>query len=375
MKLVHVVPHLDEEAAGPTPAVMRLCESLAAAGNEVDLHTMAGGRVPEGVRLHVHREWRLPPRFGFSPHLVGTLAKAVAGADIVHNHSLWSYPNMAAGLACARDKVLVTSPHGTLAAAARQRSRWRKLVFSPLQRPAIARAACLHATSEMELRDIRDAGLRQPVVLLPNGIDVPPVDAPSSTVDGMRRLLFLGRIHPIKGIELLLEAWSALQSRHPDWELVIAGKGDADYVAGLQAMAARLGLQRVTFPGPVYGEAKQALFGSAQAFVLPTHTENFGMAVAEALAVGVPVITTRGAPWAGLATTGSGWWIERTLDALVAALDQAMATDPSGLAEMGGRGRSWMQRDFSWPAIADSMAASYRWLLSGGTPPACMHLE
>jgi glycosyltransferase involved in cell wall biosynthesis len=225
------------------------------------------------------------------------------------------------------------------------------------------------------LQDIRDAGLRQPVVLLPNGIDVPPLQRSAGAVDGRRRLLFLGRVHPIKGIELLLEAWAVLQARHPDWELLIAGKGDSEYVDGLQAMAQRLGLARLAFHGAVYGEPKHALFRSAELFVLPTHTENFGMAVAEALARGLPVITTRGAPWSGLACTGSGWWIERTLDALVAALDAAMSTEQQALAAMGGRGRDWMLRDFAWPAIAESMAASYRWLLSGGPRPACMHTE
>ena len=375
MKLMHVVPHLDEEAAGPTQSVLRLCESLAAAGNEVDLHTMAGGRLPQGVHLQVHREWRLPPRFGFSPRLRGELAKAAANADIVHNHSLWSYPNMAAGMACPPGKILVTSPRGTLAPAARQRSHWKKRLFAPLQRPAIERAACLHATSAMELSDIRAAGLRQPVILLPNGIDVPPLDSHDALPSGKRRLLFLGRIHPIKGIELLLEAWQALQVRHADWELVIAGKGDPDYVRGLQEMASGLRLSRVHFQGAIYGDEKHNLFRSAELFVLPTHTENFGMAVAEALARGIPVITTRGTPWAGLESTRSGWWIERHLDTMAASLDAAMQASQSRLAEMGASGRQWMVRDFGWPSIAEAMTQGYRWLLSGGLKPECVHLD
>lgn len=372
MKLLHVVPHLDEEATGPTQSVMRLCESLAAAGNHVDLHTMAGGRQPQGVHLHVHREWRLPPRFGFSPSLRGQLAQAAQGADIVHNHSLWSYPNMAAGLACPPGKPLVTSPRGTLAAAARQRSRWKKQLFAPLQRPAIERAACLHATSTMELQDIRAAGLHQPVIVLPNGIDVPPLDPIDQPLSERRRLLFLGRIHPIKGIEMLLQAWQALQDEHPDWELVIAGKGEATYVEVLQQMAKDLHLQRVEFPGAIYGEAKHALFRSAEIFVLPTHTENFGMAVAEALARGIPVLTTRGAPWEGLVSTSSGWWIERNLDVLIDSLDTAMKKTSAELADMGGKGREWMIRDFAWESLARRMEAAYRWLLDGGTSPECV---
>lgn len=372
MRLLHVVPHLDEEAAGPTQSVMRLCESLAAMGNQVDLHTMAGGRQPNGVQLHVHKEWRLPPRFGFSPQLRAKLAAASRSADIVHNHSLWSYPNMAAGLACPPDKILVTSPRGTLAPAARQRSRWKKRLFAPLQRPAIERAACLHATSAMELQDIRAAGLRQPVIVLPNGIDVPAIDDASQPHGEKQRLLFLGRIHPIKGIEMLLQAWQAVQASHPGWELVIAGKGDLTYVVTLQDMAATLKLKRIKFHGAIYGEAKHRLFQSADLFVLPTHTENFGMAVAEALARAVPVITTRGAPWAGLVSTGSGWWIERDLDTLTESLDMAMRSSNDELVEMGQKGRDWMIRDFAWESVAHQMEVAYRWLVHGGSPPLCV---
>lgn len=375
MKLMHVVPHLDEEAAGPTQSVLRLCESLASAGNEVELHTMAGGRQPHGVCMHVHSEWGLPPRFGFSPSLRGDLAIAAANADIVHNHSLWSYPNMAVGMACPPGKLLVTSPRGTLAAVARQRSHWKKRLFSPMQRPAIERAACLHATSEMELRDIRAAGLRQPVILLPNGIDVPPLDEREALPNGKRRLLFLGRIHPIKGIELLLEAWHALQARHTNWELVIAGKGDADYVRALQELARSLQLSRVHFQGAIYGDEKHRLFRSAELFVLPSYTENFGMAVAEALARSIPVVTTRGTPWAGLESTGSGWWIDRNLESMVTYLDTAMHTGQSDLAGMGALGRQWMVRDFGWSSIAEDMTDSYRWLLGRGDRPSCVRMQ
>lgn len=376
MKLMHVVPHLDEEAAGPTQSVMRLCESLAAIGHQVSIHTMAAGRTPTGARLHALPEWRFPPRFGFSPRLLPQLKREAKRADIIHNHSLWSYPNMAAGLACDGETTLVTSPRGTLAPAARARSQWRKRLFAPLQKPAIQRAACLHATSQMELQDIREMGLRHPVILLPNGIDVPePAQAVSAASDGRRRLLFLGRLHPIKGVEMLLEAWAALQQFHPDWELAIAGKGDAEYVSTLQARALSLQLARCTFHGPVYADAKDAMFRSSELFVLPTHTENFGMAVAEAQARAIPVVTTRGAPWAGLEPNGSGWWIERNLDALVACLDVAMKKSPVALAHMGQNGREWMLRDFEWSAIACAMAEGYRWLLEGGSLPACIQMD
>ena len=379
MKLVHVIPHMDEEAAGPTQSVVRLCEALAMRGEYVSLHTMAAKLPPKGVELSVHREWRPLGRFGFSLELVRSLATASRDCDILHNHSLWSFPNMAAGLAFGgKQAKLVTSPRGTLAPAARERSRMKKRVFKPLQWPAISRASLLHATSEMEYADIRQYGLRHPVAVIPNGIDIPTLaldHGESRLSDGPRRLLFLGRLHPIKGVELLLEAWRELQDAHPDWQLTIAGKGDDAYVASLHALAEKLELQRVEFPGAVYGEAKKRLYLASHLFVLPTATENFGMAIAEAQAHAVPVITTKGAPWSGLHSHKSGWWVDRTMLDLTSALDQAMSLDPVALDAAGHRGRQWMIADFDWTSLADQMALAYRWLFEGGTPPDCIRTE
>ncbi len=382
MKLVHVIPHMDEEATGPTQSVVRLCEALAAKGETVDMHTMAAKGAPEGVNLKVHDEWKPLGRFGFSLELVRSLAAASRSCDILHNHSLWSFPNMAAGIAVGGKQArLVTSPRGTLAPAARARSRMKKRVFKPLQWPAITRACLLHATSEMEYADIREYGLRHPVVVIPNGIDIPKLPEDSTTGlsedmgSGRRRLLFLGRLHPIKGIELLLEAWQVLQDAHPGWDLAIAGKGDETYVASLQALVARLKLKRVEFIGPVYGAEKTRLYRASHLFVLPTFTENFGMAIAEAQAHALPVITTRGAPWSGLGSRRSGWWVERTHAELVIALEEAMGLDPAALDQMGQRGRQWMISDFDWASVAQQMAAAYRWVVDGGAPPSCLRLE
>lgn len=369
---------MDEEAAGPTQSVLRLCEALAVCGHDVSIQTMASGRQPIGIELVQHDQWRCLGRFGFSLALVRSLRRAAAHADILHNHSLWSFPNMAAGLISRPDgALLVTSPRGTLAQAARERSRFKKVLFSPLQQLAITRAACLHATSAMEYRDIRQSGLQQPVAVIPNGIDIPELVGTSNLyeVGKARRLLFLGRLHPIKGVELLLDAWRALQREFPDWELVIAGKGERTYVHSLHDLARRLQLERVSFPGPVYGDAKRLLYCSSELFVLPTQTENFGMAIAEAQAHAVPVITTRGAPWARLEEKQSGWWVVRTQETINDALSAAMKMTPESLSQMGARGRRWMKEDYEWSAVASQMIDVYRWLRQGGNPPACIYLD
>ena len=378
MKLIHVIPHMDEEAAGPTQSVLRLCEALAVAGQVVAIHTMAAGRAPVGIQLVLHRQWRVLGQFGFSLELVRSLHLASKTVDVLHNHSLWSFPNMAAGLVAGYGQaILVTSPRGTLAKQARERSQFKKRLFKPLQWPAIMRAACLHATSAMEYQDIRALGLKQPVAVIPNGIDIPDLTDINNfeLPKRPRRLLFLGRLHEIKGIEMLLTAWSALQQRFPNWELVIAGKGDMTYVKSLRDMTERLQLKRVSFPGPVYGDAKRLLYCSASLFVLPTKTENFGMAIAEAQAHAIPVITTHGAPWAGLLANHSGWWVERTQEQIEHALIEAMNLDAGGLRQMGQRGRDWMATDFDWRSVAKQMSSVYKWLREGGERPTCVFVD
>ncbi len=372
MKLIHVVPHIDQEAAGPSYSVPRLCQSLAACGNEVELSCLAArGEIP-GVVLDLHSQWPVLGRFAVSTSLARALRSKAQVVDIVHNHSLWSMVNVAAGWVVPGSRAkLVTSPRGTLSAWALNRNKTLKRWLWPLQRRALARADLLHATSVVELQEIRAQGFAAPVVVLPNGIDLPDLPAalaPAATAT--RTLLYLARIHPIKGLDRLLRAWAQLEPRHPQWRLVIAGKGEAAHVEEVHALAAELVVQRVEFSGPLYGEAKAQAYFDADLFVLPTHSENFGLVVAEALAHACPAVVSRGAPWSGLESEGCGWWVDNSVQTLVSALDAAMQLPPEELAAMGTRGRDWMQRDFGWGAIGQKMDAAYRWLVYGGERPA-----
>lgn len=377
MKLVHVVPHIDQEAAGPSYSVPRLCQSLAACGNEVELTCLAArGDIP-GVALDLHPQWPLLGRFAVSSSLARALGRKAQAVDVVHNHSLWSMVNVAAGwVVPGRRAKLVTSPRGTLSAWALSRSRGVKRVLWPLQRRVLARADLLHATSEVELQEIRAQGFTAPVAVVPNGIDLPTMPPERAQADtDTRTLLFLSRIHPTKALDRLLHAWAQLQPRHPQWRLVIAGRGEAAHVQEVQALAVRLGVQRVEFPGPLYGAAKAQAYFGADLFVLPTHSENFGMVVAEALAHGCPAVVSCGAPWPGLEPEGCGWWVDNSVQTLAAALDAAMQLPPDQLAAMGLRGRAWMERDFGWAAIGQKMDAAYRWLLTGGERPAWVRMD
>jgi glycosyltransferase involved in cell wall biosynthesis len=222
-------------------------------------------------------------------------------------------------------------------------------------------AAMYMVTSKPECHNVRRLGLNQPVAIVPNGVDVPAHLEARRSAD-VRTLLFLSRLHPGKGLLDLVEAWAAV--RQPGWRIVIAGGGEGGHQAEVERLIHQKGLASdFTWAGFVNGEAKRACFAQADVFVLPTHSENFGIAIAEALAHGLPVITTTGAPWPGLLTHRCGWWVEPGVPGIASALTQALACSPEELNAMGQRGRQWVAERFAWANIGADAALAGAWLL------------
>jgi glycosyltransferase involved in cell wall biosynthesis len=338
----------------------------------VSLHCHTAARDVPGVQVVLHRGVNIGHRFQFSPGQFGYLREAARTEDIVHNHSLWAAMNIAAGWAVpGRKAKLVCAPRGTLATWALRNGRWKKRLAWPLQRQLLRRSDLFHATCDDEYQEIRRLGLRSPVAIVPNGIDIPAASARGSQREEV--ILFLSRIHPKKGIEILLDAWGLVADQQPEWRLQITGPGATGYVESLRKRAT--GLPRVTLTGPVFGEDKSALYRRASLFVLPTHSENFGMVVAEALAHGCPAIVSQHAPWSGLISNRCGWSIANDASTLAETMLTGMLMPARELEEMGERGREWMQREFSWDGLALQMDAAYRWLLDGGSPPECVRLD
>ncbi|HVA80760.1 MAG TPA: glycosyltransferase [Candidatus Binataceae bacterium] len=375
MRALHVVAALDAARGGPSYSVPRLCRALSEAGAEVTMLSVRGADAPPSGQngnlycdSRFHWDYARTPvvkSLRYSSALGRTLNDEASRTAIIHNHGLWLMPNVQAGRVATRTgKPLVVSPRGMLAPAALEFSRWKKRAFWALfQGPSIRHVACLHATSEQEYEEIRSFGLSRPVAIISNGIDIPDAAAFSdASMSGERTVLSLGRLHPKKALDRLLHAWARVEGGHPDWRLRIAGPPERGYDDELRGLSHRLGLRRVAIEGPLYGEAKSAAYREADLFVLSSLNENFGLTVAEALAAGTPVVSTKGAPWSGLDVQGCGWWVEHGVNSFTAALDRAMAMPRDALAAMGARGRTWMIRDFSWEPIARDMLAVYRWL-------------
>ena len=235
-------------------------------------------------------------------------------------------------------------------------------------------ASCFHATCDEEAEDIRAYGLSVPIAVIPNGVDLPQWEKkPHRPM--RRRVISLGRIHPKKGIDRLVSAWAQIETVYPDWELYIVGPSENNHAAELATQAEMLGLRRCIISDPVFGSKKDELLRAADIFILPTLSENFALTVAESLAVGTSVISTKGAPWQGLEDNRCGWWIDHGVEPLAAALRHAMALPQNELNLMGERGRAWMERDFAWDAIALQMLEVYQWLAGKGDRPQCVRID
>jgi glycosyltransferase involved in cell wall biosynthesis len=344
-----------------------------------------------GISLHLFsQDWHTPddasaipdPRY-VNTHLVRALYNPTSGflyspfyyqaiADlcsdkivrIIHDHGLWLPCNHAAAKAARKFGIpLIIQPRGTLEPWALSYRAWKKrLVWRIYQQANLKSASLLVATSEQEAESIRKVGLRQPIAIIPNGLELPARKQRPFLKEPKHYALFLSRIHPKKGLMNLVDAWGNV--RPEGWQMVVVGPDDGGHRAEVERAVQNAGLAGCfLFVESVEGAAKEQLYREAGFFVLPTFSENFGMAVAEALGYGVPVITTRGAPWEGLLRYKCGWWVNIGVEPLAKAIREATSLSDAERHRMGDRGRTFAEREFSLPKLAERMLAVYRWLL------------
>ena len=373
MRILHSVETLSRQAGGLAVAVRDLAAELAVAAGKPSIELLSSGSpdsltVAEAVSIS-----RVAggPLAGFRASRRIAEIHETSRISVVHQHGLWAPLTVAAGRFAGRKNIpLVISPHGMLEPWALGHHAARKAIAMQLyQRRNLESASVLHATSENEASQFRDLGLSSPVAVIPLGVSpIPnsPLDPIATDAEKSRRqLLMLSRIHPKKGIDLLLDAWDGLDA--PDWELVIAGNDEGGHQAALEAKASDLGLgDRVRFAGPLFGADKDTAFRRADLFVLPSHSENFGFVVPEALQYGLPVITTTGTPWKNLPRENCAWWVDPVVESIAAALREAIALSESERKAMGQRGVTLVERDHHWPRLIKRYLEIYDWLAGGG---------
>jgi poly(glycerol-phosphate) alpha-glucosyltransferase len=369
-----------------------------------------------------------PGALGYSPDLLAALDPK---ADLLYAATLWKYPSWAALKWAERTgKPMMVAPHGSIDPWALANAAWKKRIAAALFKDRqLHKAACLRALCQSEADAFRAYGLRNPIAIIPNGVDLP--DFTESRVEGRgtraegedggrKTLLFLGRIHPKKGLPNLIRAFAqsrksrvavtdakqrpGLQSREP-WRLMIAGWDQGGHEAELIQLCGELELrvegrgsrdesQRnkaeveggniqwntaldtdVIFTGPAFKEEKDALLRSADAFVLPSFSEGLPMSVLEAWAYGLPIVMTPECNLPEGYAAEAAIRIETDAPSIAAGLNALFSMKDVDLRAMGGRGYELVKQRFTWRTVAAQMRSVYDWMLGGGTPPECVRMD
>ena len=376
MKICVFTASIDKKGGGPSRSVPILVKGLSKVGvdvtlmtaesDDMNIHSVEG----QDVRVVTFR------RDISEKDLEGLLLEG--HFDLIHAQGIWVplYHKMCK-IARRHGIPYMMTPRGALEPWCYYDHTFfkrikKQIAMAVYQRNDIQSADCVLATAEMEANSLRDLSFTNPIAVIPNGIEID--EYPCRPVEAItkckKQVLFLSRVVPKKGLDILINAWPRVYRSFPEWKLLIVGNGEPDYINDLNSRIIKNGLSNIIkILPPAFGSNKYSLYVESSLFVLPTHSENFGMVIAEALACGVPVITTKSAPWQLLEETHSGWWIDLSQDNLEHSLLMALSLPEQELFDMGQRGAEMVRREFYFVEVANKILAVYQWIVNKTEKP------
>jgi len=376
MKINHTVSSIDISSGGPARSVTHLIETILDVDQEIKitLNTLASNNpiIKDFNSTNGELSFNEFGLLEYSKSLNNKLLES--NSNLFHGHGLWQLPvHQMSKIARKLKNPYIITPRGMLEPWSLTQGRLKKqLALKLFQFNDLKKATCIHATAPMELESIRDLGFKNPIAMIPNGVNISefPIHFPEK-VNEPKKILFLSRIHVKKGIENLIEAWKLIDIEFKnDWIIEIVGNGDDNYIQSLKDKIISENLsEQIEIKKPVFGEDKIKLFREASLFVLPTFSENFGIVIAEALASYTPVITTKGTPWGDLKQHKAGWWINIGVEPLKLALEEALNTKEEDLFIMGENGRSLIENKYSMESVGKQMIDLYDWILTDKHKP------
>jgi glycosyltransferase involved in cell wall biosynthesis len=374
MNVIYTISSLEQKQGGPTQSVYYTVKGLREQGLIADILTYQSA---ENDKFISNENYIIALQnknliFDYSSEYKQFLQKNPY--DLYHTQGIWSYPNyITAKHARKYKKPYIITPRGMLYPQALAISNLKKQTFLKLfLMNDLNKAACIHATCKEEMQHLKNLGVKSPIAVIPNPINI--AENNKVSIYGKLRFGYLGRVHPRKNIERLLYVWAKLNLTQPDVELVIIGDGDKQYMDFLKAEQTKLNLRNVVFTGFLTGEAKENALNSLSYLVVPSDFENFGMIIPEALIKGIPVIASKGTPWKELNTFHCGWWVNNDMDTLTETIQEAIETPENKRIEMGKRGKELVKNNYSTEVVAKKMIRLYNWILNDGEKPEFVYL-
>jgi glycosyltransferase involved in cell wall biosynthesis len=379
---LNVVSHLDPKYGGVSAVVPQLASAVAGVGGfavGIDAFCSSGEEFSPSLHRDVTlRYWpNAKTRWITDRALNSSFADAIRDADGVHIHGLWDQSTrIAAAVARRLNKPYIVSAHGMLERWALNNKKLKKQIYSALvERANIEGAACLHALTQAEAEDYRRYGSRRPIAVIPNGVRIPLQVGPKTFLEkypelkGKRILLFLGRLHFKKGVDLLVKAYAQLRTRWPESTLVLAGPDSENSRASIEKLVSDLGIgSQVVFTGMLDSELKWSALAASEGFVLPSYSEGLSVSTLEAMGMGLPVIVTRQCNLPEVVACGGGWQIEPDVDELAGSIKELFENSKKANHEIGNNCLKLVRERYNWPFVGAMMGEVYRWLQSGVNP-------
>ncbi len=360
---------------GMVPSILGMTRALDRLGGRISIVTVTPSRLSD-----VEREG-LPRLEG--PEV--SLERAVAGAEVAHLHGLWQDQTRRGARAASRSRIpYLIAAHGMAEPWALAQKRWKKKLYLALVESRNLRgSACLHALSRPEIDHLRGLAPWTPVAFVPNGVDLsafddpPPrslLEAEHPELVGKTIILFYGRLHPKKGLDMLAESFARLAPDYPSAHLLLAGNDDGAWAPFRDRILA-LGLAgKTTYLGHVAGEQARRVWGAADCFVLPSYSEGFSMAVLEAMAASLPCLITTACHFPESAAAGAAVVVEPRSESVERGLREMLDRTPQERRRLGRTARGLVEASYTWDRQADRLASVYQWLSGGGPAPDCVVL-
>ena len=370
MKILTFISSLDINSGGPSRSVPMLVKGLVEFGVDVTLMTI------RSKNMNVHALEGTTARLkvlepSFTRREIAQYLKDEK-FHLIQIQSMWDWPYHKVMVEARKLGIpYIVTPRGMLEPWSLSQKKWKKkLAWWLYQRNDVQKSVCVFTTAKMEAEHVTNLGITTCKAVIPNGIETDSYPCKTSVDVVKKQVLFLSRVHVKKGIEVLFEVWKQIHPDYEDWQLLVIGNGEAEYIHSLENRVECLGLKEsIKILPPVFGNDKIQIYQESALFCLPSYSENFGMAIAEAMSCGTPVITTTNCPWNILNDTKTGWCIDLNVDNLERALREALSMNPTELYDMGQKASKLIYENFDYRNVTRKTLKLYEWLLNGGEKP------